>query len=126
MSQIEDGLHAHHAQLRANGSAAFVGSTEATNSLTLPGLVHEPFASVNSVVAGSPASEAGLRVGDQIILFGSANTTNQNKLSKVAAEVQDNEGVRLSSLAGSRRFSDPVHLRILSQSRSRDQGSTRL
>ena len=104
MNQIEDGLHAHHAELRANGTGAAARSNELMGSLALPGPVDEPFASVSSVISGSPASEAGLRIGDQIILFGSVNRSNHDKLSKVAAEVQGNEGVRPIILGASSSF----------------------
>lgn len=53
-----------------------------------------PFAIVNSVVPASPADEAGLKAGDKIRKFGSADWINHEKLSKVADIVQRHEGVR--------------------------------
>jgi len=44
-------------------------------------------------VAGSPAEDAGLRVGDRVRRFGDVNWINHDKLSKVAETVQRNEGV---------------------------------
>jgi C-terminal processing protease CtpA/Prc len=52
-----------------------------------------PFAKVNSVVPGSPAESAGLKVGDNITKFGWVDWTNHDKLSKVAEAVTQNEGV---------------------------------
>ncbi|KAL8766512.1 MAG: hypothetical protein Q9209_006728 [Squamulea sp. 1 TL-2023] len=91
MSRIEDGLHAHHAQARNNpaprsGSASSQASTAAASSL------EAPFAKVNSVVAGSPAEDAGLKAGDKIRRFGDVDWINHEKLSKVAETVQRNEG----------------------------------
>ncbi|KAL8649724.1 MAG: hypothetical protein Q9226_005460 [Calogaya cf. arnoldii] len=90
MSRIEDGLHDHHAQARSvpaqpTGSASHAPAATA-NSL------EAPFAKVNSVVAGSPAEDAGLRAGDKIRRFGDVDWINNEKLSKVAETVQRNEG----------------------------------
>ncbi|KAL8783324.1 MAG: hypothetical protein Q9213_004699 [Squamulea squamosa] len=97
MLRIEDGLHAHHAQARNNpspssGSASSQAPTAAASSL------EAPFAKVNSVVAGSPAEDAGLRAGDKIRRFGEVDWINHEKLSKVAEMVQRNEGVSQSML----------------------------
>ena len=52
-----------------------------------------PFAKVNSVVTGSPADEAGLKAGDEIIQFGNIDWMNHEKLARVAETVQRNQGV---------------------------------
>ena len=103
MSRIEAGLHAHHASVQHDASLMHASNTAAggSSSLTaasssnvLPTTVIEaPFAKVNSVVAGSPAEEAGLRAGDEIRRFGSVNWMNHEKLNKIAETVQHNEGV---------------------------------
>lgn len=97
MSKIELGLHEHHAAHQAP-TPILTSSIQATNSRNLPdqGLVDTPFARVNSVVAGSPADEAGLKAGDRIRRFGNVNWINHEKLSKVAEVVQRNQGVSLS------------------------------
>jgi len=51
-----------------------------------------PFAKVNAVTAESPADDAGLKVGDVILLFGDVDYTNHENLTRVAKVVQDNEG----------------------------------
>ena len=58
-------------------------------------MIEAAFAKVNSVVAGSPADEAGLKAGDKLRSFGTVNWMNHEKLSKVAEVVQRNEGVCL-------------------------------
>ena len=94
MSKIELGLHEHHAAYQAAhppGSS----STQATgsNGSTAQGVLDTPFAKVNSVVDGSPADQAGLKVGDRIRKFGNVDFLNHEKLSKVAETVQRNQGV---------------------------------
>lgn len=99
MSKIEDGLHAHHAQARSLGGVpspfASQGWPAAVANSDQPGLssLEAPFAKVNSVVAGSPAEEAGMKAGDKIRKFGNVDWINHEKLSKVAETVQRNEGV---------------------------------
>lgn len=98
MSRIEDGLHAHHASLKASDSLppsiSSQGSTanRASNAGDSDDIEH-PFARVGGVVTGGPAEDAGLRAGDQIIRFGNINWMNHEKLSKVAETVQRSEGV---------------------------------
>ncbi|CAL8583006.1 putative 26S proteasome regulatory subunit [Xanthoria parietina] len=90
MSRIEDGLHNHHAQARSLPAlqADSASHTAATSASSL----EAPFAKVNSVVAGSPAEDAGLKTGDKIRRFGDVDWINHEKLSKVAETVQRNEG----------------------------------
>mmetsp|Transcript_21182 Transcript_21182/g.27282 ORF Transcript_21182/g.27282 Transcript_21182/m.27282 type:complete len:317 (+) Transcript_21182:141-1091(+) len=56
-----------------------------------------PFASVESVASGSPAEVGGLRVGDLIVRFGSANMSNNRNLKSIAELVPqaaaDNQGI---------------------------------
>lgn len=53
-----------------------------------------PFAKVGTVVSGSPAEEAGLKIGDLIRDFGPVNGRNHEKLSKIAELVGKSEGVK--------------------------------
>ena len=95
MSRIEAGLHVHHAQIQSQSPVSAAshpdssGGRGTTGSLSL----EAHFAQVNSVVAGSPADEAGLRAGDKVRRFGNVNWMNHERLSKVADTVQRNEGV---------------------------------
>ncbi len=100
MSKIEAGLHAHHASVQSTDTLPAQSSSqgrdiEVSSNITDSGLIETSFAKVNSVVTGSPADDAGLRVGDRIRRFGDVNWINHEKLSKVAETVQRNEGVRV-------------------------------
>lgn len=94
MSRIEKGLHEHHARLaeQAQNNPSAASQTGAEHSAPLAAL-EAPFAKVNSVVAGSPADEAGLRMGDSITKFGWVDWTNHERLGRVAEAVSQNEGV---------------------------------
>ena len=98
MNHIEKGLHDHHASLQA--AEAMKPQTPPTPinvTQTQPGEAPEtPFAKVNALENGSPANEAGLRAGDKIRTFGSANWMNHEHLRKVGEVVQRNEGVSIS------------------------------
>ncbi|KAL4875050.1 hypothetical protein BJY04DRAFT_171645 [Aspergillus karnatakaensis] len=99
MTNIEKGIHTHFAGLqgaRDNDAATrtTVGSVPRTPSASAP----QPdaplvsFATVNSVVPGSPADRAGLKTGDGICGFGNVHWLNHERLSKVTEVVQQNEG----------------------------------
>ncbi|RAL03850.1 putative 26S proteasome non-ATPase regulatory subunit Nas2 [Aspergillus ibericus CBS 121593] len=97
MSHLEKGIHNHFANLqRAQTAAPSSGNIGATSgpghNASDTGATGMPFAKVNSVVPGSPADQAGLRVGDTIRGFGGANWLNHERLSKVAEIVQQSEG----------------------------------
>uniref|UniRef100_A0A8C2KE86 26S proteasome non-ATPase regulatory subunit 9 n=1 Tax=Cyprinus carpio TaxID=7962 RepID=A0A8C2KE86_CYPCA len=69
-----------------------------------------PFALVDAVTQGSPAFQAGLRVGDEILEFGSINTHNFRNLRDVASVVQHSEGKSLR--VGVIRSGQEVHLNL--------------
>lgn len=98
MSKIEKGLHAHHANLQAQNTAT--SSTTAPSAArqqdSSPDASGPAFAKINSVATGSPADAAGMKAGDKVVTFGSANWMNHEKLAKVAEVVSQNEGVRAS------------------------------
>ncbi|KAF2206103.1 26S proteasome non-ATPase regulatory subunit 9 [Delitschia confertaspora ATCC 74209] len=95
MSRIEVGLHEHHAKMAESGQ-------NQTEVPVVPGgiqgatALEAPFAKVNSVVPGSPAETAGLKVGDNITKFGWVDWTNHDKLSRVAEAVSQNEGLPIT------------------------------
>lgn len=94
MSRIEQGLHEHHARLaeQAQNDSATASRAQAGQGAP-PAALEAPFAKVNSVVAGSPADDAGLRAGDTITKFGWVDWTNHERLGRVAEAVSQNEGV---------------------------------
>ncbi|XP_042371115.1 26S proteasome non-ATPase regulatory subunit 9 isoform X2 [Plectropomus leopardus] len=91
MEEIEEALHKLHALEKAKREADEAGAQEEAmeQQVTLP----PPFARVDAVTQGSPASGAGLRVGDEVIEFGSVNTANFHNLQNIASVVQHSEGV---------------------------------
>ncbi|XP_013872828.1 26S proteasome non-ATPase regulatory subunit 9 [Austrofundulus limnaeus] len=89
MAEIEEALHKLHARDKAKREQDATEAQEAMEQqITLP----PPFARVDAVTEGSPASGAGLRVGDEIIEFGSVNTGNFQNLQNIASVVQHSEG----------------------------------
>lgn len=98
MNVIEKVIHDHFAnQAQLNSEpAANVGERPAevlplTSRPVAP--LENPFAIVNSVIEGSPADTAGLKLGDEIRNFGYVNWSNSDGLKRVAECVQGNEGV---------------------------------
>ncbi|KAJ8415525.1 hypothetical protein AAFF_G00425050 [Aldrovandia affinis] len=98
MVEIEEALHKLHAHERAKreldqGQAQAEAKAEAMDQeVSLP----VPFARVDNITQGSPASQSGLQVGDEIIEFGSVNTGNFKNLQNIASVVQHSEGKLLS------------------------------
>lgn len=102
MNHLEKGLHEHFTRMQntagatsANGNngPSTVPASVADNSIADAALLGTPFARVNSVEQGSPADQAGLKMGDMIRGFGNVHWLNHERLSKVAEAVQQNDGV---------------------------------
>uniref|UniRef100_A0A8C6TXD6 26S proteasome non-ATPase regulatory subunit 9 n=1 Tax=Neogobius melanostomus TaxID=47308 RepID=A0A8C6TXD6_9GOBI len=91
MAEIEEALHKLHAQEKERRGEAVAHDDPMEAELSLP----SPFARVDAVTAGSPAHTAGLRVGDEVIEFGSVNSYNFQNLQNVASVVQHSEGKAL-------------------------------
>lgn len=113
MAKVEKGIHARFASLQEAQSAmsditarnpvpADIMNAEqqqpAPPSPAPPGLVQAPFAKVNSVAAGSPAFQAGMKAGDMVRSFGTVNWMNHENLTKIAQAVQQNEGVGFAAV----------------------------
>lgn len=95
MAKLEVAVHEQFAANKTFQEAAAPSlplRSAGSSGLAAP-VIEPPFAKVNSVVAGSPAEQAGLQTGDKIVKFGWANFTNHERLAKVAQVVQQNEGV---------------------------------
>ncbi|XP_016118552.1 26S proteasome non-ATPase regulatory subunit 9-like, partial [Sinocyclocheilus grahami] len=88
MVDIEEALHNLHATARVKHEKDETEMDVTEPTVSLPA----PFALVDAVTQGSPAFQAGLRVGDEIIEFGSINTQNFRNLRDVASVVQHSEG----------------------------------
>lgn len=86
MEQIEEELHNLHSESKP---------TTTEDIPVIDVIMTEPpapFASINLVSSGSPAENAGLMVGDEIIQFGSVNVANFQSLQSIATVVQHSEG----------------------------------
>ncbi|TEY86508.1 hypothetical protein BOTCAL_0007g00350 [Botryotinia calthae] len=97
MSVIEKHIHEHFARLAENPNTEepVVDEVQAGRivpSFDEPAPLDLPFAKVNSVAAGSPADDAGLKAGDTIRNFGYVNHANHDGLKRVGECVQGNEG----------------------------------
>ncbi|XP_068594677.1 26S proteasome non-ATPase regulatory subunit 9 [Brachionichthys hirsutus] len=90
MVEIEEALHKLHAREKAKRERDESGAQEEAmeRRVTLP----PPFARVDAVTQGSPACGAGLRVGDEVVEFGSVNAENFRNLQNIASVVQHSEG----------------------------------
>ncbi len=96
MDRIEKGLHEHHANMQASDAFKHADAVRRPDPApavqSQPTPPETPFAKVNSIEPGSPANEAGLKIGDQIRRFGTAIWSNHERLRKVGETVQQNLG----------------------------------
>uniref|UniRef100_K7E186 26S proteasome non-ATPase regulatory subunit 9 n=1 Tax=Monodelphis domestica TaxID=13616 RepID=K7E186_MONDO len=99
MKQVEEALHQLHARGKEKQAK---DAAEAQNEAMNQGQgsswgpspsFSQPFAKVNSISPGSPASNSGLQVDDEIVEFGSVNTHNFQNLQNIGTVVQHSEGV---------------------------------
>ncbi|XP_043099246.1 26S proteasome non-ATPase regulatory subunit 9 [Puntigrus tetrazona] len=106
MVEIEEALHKLHATARVKQEKDESRMEGPDSTVSLPAA----FALVDAVTQGSPAFQAGLRVGDEIIEFGSINTQNFRTLRDVASVVQHSEGKSLR--VGVIRSGQEAHLNL--------------
>ncbi|XP_026124067.1 26S proteasome non-ATPase regulatory subunit 9 [Carassius auratus] len=106
MVEIEEALHKLHASARVKPEKEETKKEVTEPSVSLPA----PFALLDAVTPGSPAFQAGLRVGDEVIEFGSVNTQNFRNLRDIASVVQHSEGKSLR--VGVIRSGQEVHLNL--------------
>ncbi|CAH1173721.1 unnamed protein product [Phaedon cochleariae] len=93
MKQIENGLQGYY----CSDSIADTSQPTPmeTNRIEVP--VHRiPFARVTIVSEGSPADHAGIRVGDEVVEFGSVNADNFKNITDIATVVQHSDGSQVS------------------------------
>ncbi|KLJ09970.1 hypothetical protein EMPG_14621 [Blastomyces silverae] len=107
MARAEQSVHDRFAQLHHQQNANCPPTTTTTTtapstststiedsatSSAQAGIIETPFAKISTVADGSPAAQAGIKVGDAIRSVGHVNWTNHENLTKVAEVVQQNEG----------------------------------
>ena len=94
MARLEKAVHAQFASQPVGTTQSAGASSSSSISRTAEASQQDtPFAKVNSVVANSPAADAGLQAGDKVARFGTATWLNHEKLAKVAQIVSQSEGV---------------------------------
>eukprot|EP01024_Parvocaulis_polyphysoides_P067965 TRINITY_DN8214_c1_g1_i2.p1 TRINITY_DN8214_c1_g1~~TRINITY_DN8214_c1_g1_i2.p1 ORF type:complete len:203 (-),score=30.62 TRINITY_DN8214_c1_g1_i2:47-655(-) len=91
MDQISDLLEKIHGTARENGEVKSAQSTQENSNYQNQSQRYVPFAKVDEVAENSPASQAGVRVGDELCVFGSVTYSSSNHMALVAKELQDNE-----------------------------------
>uniref|UniRef100_A0A8C7NF84 26S proteasome non-ATPase regulatory subunit 9 n=1 Tax=Oncorhynchus mykiss TaxID=8022 RepID=A0A8C7NF84_ONCMY len=125
MVEIEEALHRLHALEKAKREQDQAESqTESMEQeVTLP----SPFARVDAVSQGSPACQAGLRISDEIIAFGSINTGNFQNLQNIASVVQHSEGVFVfycAKLPNHWRGNVPLNVTVIRNGQKTQMGLT--
>lgn len=101
-NQIEQLMHELHAEARkapALDAAKRIKTTDTSSISAVPAQsaavmasssapVNRPFAVIDEVSAASPAEEAGLQIGDQLISFADITAQTANTLPAIAATLQ--------------------------------------
>jgi len=80
------------------------------------------FAVVNTVAPSSPASGAGMRVGDRIVQFGEVDWLNHEKLARVAQVVGRSEGRGIEVVVQREQEGGEVEVKTLRLVPRRDWG----
>merc|ERR1712047_9501 len=101
MKEIEEGLYEVHAEARKKKGE---GDTDMGNVISSVSDIElsAPFLNVDRVDMGSPSEEAGLKVGDQVVRFGSVTKGNFQNLKDIGSLVQHSKdkSVSVSVLRG--------------------------
>ncbi|KAI9824693.1 MAG: GTP-binding nuclear protein gsp1/Ran [Phylliscum demangeonii] len=98
-ARIEEGLHTYHSVMQDHPLIANTipgGNDDERTPARPPDVIETPFAQVQSMVAGGPAEEAGLKVGDRIRRIGDVNWVNHDRLNEVAETVRRHEGEQVT------------------------------
>ncbi|XP_013415550.1 26S proteasome non-ATPase regulatory subunit 9-like [Lingula anatina] len=102
MKEIEENLYQLHEEARKQKEQAMEVDSSAQETKVDTAIDEKPFAKIDRVDSGSPASQAGLTLGDEIIEFGSVNVKNFTTLQNIATVVQHSQG-------------SPLHVTVLRQ-----------
>ncbi|CAN7975379.1 unnamed protein product [Ixodes persulcatus] len=112
MKDIEQALHAFHANLPRNGNSPSSPAHEGPPNDAAVDVVMpiRTFAVVKDVEIGSPADIAGLRTGDGLVKFGSVNAGNFQGVDEIATVVRHSVGKPINVVAFRGASSVPVIL----------------
>jgi len=94
-ARVEALLHLVHAENRPDPAGASASPPLATAAAAAPASARPPrskFALIGDVTPGSPASAAGLRRGDALLLFGDIDATNFDGVASLGAATRQNVG----------------------------------
>ncbi|KAL8558336.1 hypothetical protein ACOMHN_012900 [Nucella lapillus] len=91
MKDIEEELYRIHTELRQQKDASGESAMEVCTTSD-PAPPRPPFVRVDKVDAGSPATDAGLEVGDELVEFGSVTANNFTSLQQIGEVVQHSIG----------------------------------
>ncbi|XP_069121598.1 26S proteasome non-ATPase regulatory subunit 9-like [Argopecten irradians] len=111
MAEIEEELYKIHAEARkAKGES--MDTTEEGGSVQTQSLTERlsPFADVDRVDEGSPAAEAGLKVGDAIVQFGSITSSTFQSMQNIASVVQHSKDNPLKVIVRRKDRETPLSL----------------
>ncbi|KAJ8953783.1 hypothetical protein NQ314_007213 [Rhamnusium bicolor] len=93
MKQIENGLQGYYST-SSSGNTTRVTPMDSSDRPII--VIHKiPFAKVTLVTPGSPADYAGIFTDDEVVEFGSVNSTNFKNISDIATVVQHTEGSQI-------------------------------
>jgi len=91
MKKISDALESIHQQ-NSNGTVIENTNEESLEQLNIEDpTAPKAFAKIDLVSEGSPADDAGLKVGDLVIEFGTQNATNFKSLAEIGQLVKNSE-----------------------------------
>lgn len=94
MKEIEVGLHRVHESARSSSEYdSSKQQNDAPREISQSRSSNTPFLTVDDVTGGSPAADAGLRKGDEIIEFGSICEPNFKALNQISELVQNSVNV---------------------------------
>ncbi|XP_076269021.1 26S proteasome non-ATPase regulatory subunit 9 [Rhynchophorus ferrugineus] len=94
MKRIENGLQGYYS---ASSSENVMDIQSCGINMRSENIIHiTPFAKVTIVSGGSPADYAGIKTDDEIVEFGSVNSSNFKAITDIATVVQHSEGSSVS------------------------------
>lgn len=92
MKEIENGLQGYYSSPKSSHTQVTPMDTDRPETV-----IHKtPFAKVMLVTPGSPTDYAGFNTNDEVVEFGSVNSTNFRNITDIATVVQHSEGSQIN------------------------------